>query len=95
MKKLTWFYLPGCPYCAMADRALRELRAENPDYAAVELEAVDETADPARAARYDYYFTPTFFLGEEKLYEARPGTLYPSMLKNVRRALDAAREQKA
>ena len=32
MKKLTVFYLENCPYCVKAQKALKELKAENPAY---------------------------------------------------------------
>lgn len=70
--KLTVFVLPGCPYCAQARELIAELRAENPAYAAIELDVIDESAESALADRYDYYRVPSFFIGEEKLYEASP-----------------------
>lgn len=70
--KLTAFILPGCPYCRQARELIAELRGEHPEYAAVEIETIDESAEPQLADRYDYYRVPSFFLGEEKLYEAKP-----------------------
>ena len=29
MKKLTYFYLPGCPHCRLANRCLEDLCAED------------------------------------------------------------------
>ena len=70
--KLTEFVLAGCPYCSMAKGVLDELRAERPELSAIEIEIIDESRDPERADRYDYYRVPSFFLGELKLYEASP-----------------------
>lgn len=67
--KLTYFILGGCPYCRQADNWLKELRAENPDFAAIEIETIDEGRQHALAKSYDYYFVPTFYLGREKLHE--------------------------
>lgn len=67
--KLTYFVLGGCPYCRQADNWLKELRAENPDFAAVEIETIDEGRQPVLADSYDYYYVPTFYLGREKLHE--------------------------
>ncbi len=69
MQKLTLFYLPHCPHCQLALRLYRELCQENPAYAAVELELVDESREKARAERYDYWYVPCFYMGEEKLHE--------------------------
>ncbi len=70
--KLTEFILPGCPYCRQAAELLEELRAEESAFREIEIEIVDESAESALADRYDYYRVPSFFLGEEKLYEASP-----------------------
>ena len=55
MAKLTYFYLPSCPHCRLAARCIEELCAEDPRYADVEIERVDESAEKARAAKYDYW----------------------------------------
>ena len=70
--KLTGFMLRRCPYCLQARELLGELCDERPERAAIEIEWIDEAAQPALAERYDYYRVPSFFLGEEKLYEADP-----------------------
>ena len=70
--KLTAFILPGCPYCIQARELITELCAGHPEYAAIGIEWIDESAEPQLADRYDYYRVPSFFLGEEKLYEASP-----------------------
>ena len=90
MAKLTVFYLTGCPYCANAKRALAELCAETPAYAAVELDWLEEREHAATAEQYDYYYVPSVFLGAEKLYEAQPGERYEDCRANLRRCLDRA-----
>ena len=42
---------------------------EHPEYGAVEMEIIDETRNPEIAEKWDYYYVPTYFLGEEKLHE--------------------------
>jgi glutaredoxin len=69
MKKLTYFYLPNCPHCRIANRCIEELCAEDECFSGVEIERVDESAEKARAAKYDYWYVPCFFLGTEKLHE--------------------------
>ena len=90
MKKITFFYLEKCPYCKQARRALDELKAEDAKYGTVDMEWVEESQRPDVADRYDYYSVPTMFLGDEKLYEAKPGEKYEECMANVRRVLDAA-----
>ena len=70
--KLTAFILPRCPYCLQMRELLEELRAERPELSSIEIEFIDEAAQPALADRHDYYRVPSFFLGGEKLYEASP-----------------------
>ena len=89
MQELIMFHRNDCGYCHKAKRALEELYAENPAYAAVPLTMIEETEQPAVAERYDYYHVPAIFAGEKKLYEAQPGESYDEIKANVRRALDA------
>lgn len=89
MKKLTLFYLENCPYCINARRALAELVQEEPAYGQVPVEWIEESRQPQLAERYDYYYVPTIYDGEEKLYEANPTESYADCKKNVRAALDA------
>jgi len=90
MEKLTMFYLENCPYCRNARRALDALRAEKPEYEAVCIDMVEESREPAKAEKYDYYYVPTIFMGGRKLYEATPGESYEACMAQVRAALDAA-----
>ena len=70
--KLTAFILSSCPYCLQAGELIEELYAERPELASIEIDYIDEADEPELAERYDYYRVPSFFLGEEKLYEADP-----------------------
>lgn len=90
MKKLTIFHLDHCPYCRAARRAVEALKAENPAYADVPVEWVEETRHPEIVRNYDYYYVPTVFLDGEKLYEARPGDSDSVILERMRAAFEAA-----
>ena len=90
MKNLTVFYMEGCPYCRNARRALEELIAEKPAYKGIPVEWVDENKHPERTEGRDYYYVPTFFFGEEKLYEAHPGDDYAFIHEQVKKALEYA-----
>ena len=70
MKKVLYFHLDTCPYCKQADSVLAELIAENPEYAAVEFEKVNEYEHPEIADQYDYYANPSMFIDGEKIYES-------------------------
>ena len=47
--KLTAFILPRCPYCLQMRELLEELRAERPELSSIEIEFIDEAAQPALA----------------------------------------------
>ena len=89
-KKLTILHLDNCPYCHKARRALDELCEENPAYRGVAVEWIEEARESEAASRYaDYYYVPTIYAGEEKLYEAHPGDDYETIKAAVKAALDA------
>ena len=67
--KVLYFKIKSCPFCIQADWWLRELVAENPKYADVEFETIDEREHAALADSYGYYYVPTFFAGRKKLHE--------------------------
>ncbi|MBO6137178.1 MAG: glutaredoxin [Lachnospiraceae bacterium] len=92
MKKITYFYLESCPYCQNARKAMDELKEENPDYAKIEMDWIEEERQPDLAKVYNYYYVPTMFIGANKLYEAKPGQTYDEIMTEVRKVFDAALE---
>lgn len=93
MRKVTCFHLQNCPYCKQAKKVLADLIAENPAYKEVTIEWIEEREEPDIAAKYDYYYVPSMFIGQEKLYEARPLESYDACRANVKTVLDAAMAQ--
>ena len=90
MKKVLAFRLEGCPYCAQAMKAVKELASEDEKYSAVSIEWVEENEHPEISAKYDYYRVPTMFVDGVKVYEAHPSESYEECKANVRRVLDEA-----
>lgn len=84
MQKLTYFKLASCPYCRECDRFLEALKAEHPAYKDIEIEVIDEGKHPDIAEKYDYYYVPTFFMGDKKLHEGA------STMAKIKAVLDAA-----
>ncbi len=72
MKEITYFYLASCPYCRQADRIIADLIKENPQYAAVPVNKIEETRNPEISNKYDYYYVPCLWIGNEKLHEGVP-----------------------
>jgi len=93
MKKVTYFHLATCPYCKQADRAIEELIAEHPEYAAVEFERINEYEHPEIADQYDYQCNPCMFIGKEKIYEShlfeKPEECRMHVEEVLKRALEA------
>lgn len=89
-KKITFFYMNGCPYCRNANIAIEELIQENPEYADIEIERIDEQNPPAGISGYDYYYVPSMFIGKEKIYEAQPGQQYDEIKEHVREVFERA-----
>ncbi|HOP12283.1 MAG TPA: thioredoxin family protein [Oscillospiraceae bacterium] len=69
MKELTYFYLAGCPFCYSADRMLKELSEENPEFAKISIKKIEERENSALADQYDYYYVPCLWMGNRKLHE--------------------------
>lgn len=86
------FYLKNCPFCKRALRYIEELQMEYPELAAVEIDLVEESEQVEEAARYDYYYVPTLYIGEEKVHE---GGIYPDEMEALlRRALQEEKQNK-
>ena len=92
MKKITFFYLESCPYCQNARKAMDELKEENPDYAKIEMDWIEEEKQPDLAKVYNYYYVPTMYIGADKLYEAHPGQTFDEIKTEVKKVFDAAVE---
>ncbi|EHO86230.1 hypothetical protein HMPREF0380_00522 [Eubacterium infirmum F0142] len=90
MKKLTFIYLKGCPYCKKAMKAFDALLNANDEYKKVAIDAVEEGENPDRIASLDYYHVPTYYIGDDKLFEASPGDSYEVIEAATKKALEAA-----
>ena len=86
MKKITMFMFQSCPYCKEALRFMDELYAQDEAYKTIELEMIDERINPEIADKYDYYYVPTYYVGDKKLHEGA------ASLESIRRVFDAALE---
>ncbi len=72
MKKILMFTMERCPYCMRARRWMEELEVENPGYAKLEIEIIDELEQPELADTYDYWYVPTYYVDGVKLHEGVP-----------------------
>ncbi|MBQ9420413.1 MAG: glutathione S-transferase N-terminal domain-containing protein [Lachnospiraceae bacterium] len=90
MKTVKLFHLNGCPYCRQAFRALDELKKENAAYGEVPINMYEEYEDAEVVAKHDYYYAPTMYIGDDKIYEAHPGESYAECKAQVKKVLDQA-----
>ena len=88
-KKILAFYIDGCPYCRQARKAVDELTHET-QYAGIQIEWVNENQHPEISERYDYYYVPTMFVDDVKIYEAKRGESYEECRENVKRVFDSS-----
>lgn len=73
-----------------AMKAFDALLDANEEYKKVEIDAVEESENPDRIASLNYYHVPTYYIGDEKLFEASPGDSYEIIEAATKKALDAA-----
>lgn len=91
MKKIILIKMQGCPYCEQAYKAIAELKAEDKNFAAIEIEMIDENLQAESAEKFsDYYYVPSMYVDNKKIYEAHPGESYSECLANVRKVFRAA-----
>lgn len=74
MKRIQLFYLKGCPFCRKALAYIEAVREAHPELADLQIELIEESEEPERAAQYDYYYVPTFYIDGRKEHE---GAIYP------------------
>lgn len=72
MKEIKMFMMATCPHCRRANELMDEIFAERPEYKNIPLKKIDETKEADYASKFDYYYVPTFYVGDEKLHEGVP-----------------------
>ena len=89
MKKIVCFHLDDCPYCHKAKKAFKELINENPKWAEVPVEWVEESKEkPTELKNFNYYYVPTIYVGNDKVYEASPSDDYNTIKSNILKAFE-------
>ncbi len=69
MKPITMFMMKTCPHCMRALAWMDEVKRDHPEYQALQITMIDEGEQPELAAKYDYYYVPTFYVGDQKAHE--------------------------
>ncbi len=68
MKELTVFILKRCHHCIRAKKFIETLQKQ-PEYEDIKITYIDERKERALAKEYDYYYVPSFYVGDIKLHE--------------------------
>ena len=90
MKDILMFYLDDCGYCRKAHQAMDELMEADPAYREIKITRVEESQQPEFADQFDYYATPTFYVGDQKIFEAHIGMSYEDIKAEVKQVLVTA-----
>lgn len=69
MKEIKMFMFESCPHCAKARKIISSLLDSDPEYKDIPLVIIDEKLQPEEADKYDYFYVPCFFVGDEKVHE--------------------------
>jgi thiol-disulfide isomerase/thioredoxin len=72
MKPIYMLITDWCPHCKRAFNWMEELVKENPSYLDLQIEIIDEEKEPEKAKRFDYYYVPTYYVGDVKVHEGVP-----------------------
>ena len=79
MKEIQLFYLKSCPHCTQAIKILDAYLKED-CYKNLKIVRIEESERPDYANQFDYYYVPTFYVGEEKICE---GSLTEQQIEEV------------
>ncbi|SCJ50000.1 thioredoxin family protein [Neobittarella massiliensis] len=71
-RPVKMMYLESCPYCQQAFSMVEQLVAQHPEYGQVEIETVEESREPEKTKGLNYWYVPTYFVGDEKVLEGVP-----------------------
>ena len=61
--------MESCPYCQSARKWMREILSSDAKYTEIPLIIIDEVEEPEVAAKFDYYYVPTYYIGDIKVHE--------------------------
>ena len=69
ISKITMFTMESCPYCKSARKWMDEVLKSDAKYSEIPLTIIDEVEEPDVAAKFDYYYVPTYYIGDKKVHE--------------------------
>ena len=73
---------------AMVDKAIKELKTEDPKYAAAPFMRINIDLEGNDSHKYEMKNVPCIYAGKEKMFEYEPGMSYEDIKSAVGRAMD-------
>jgi len=61
--------MQSCPYCKNARKWMNEILESDVRYREIPMTIIDEVEEPEVAAKFDYYFVPTYYIDDKKIHE--------------------------
>ena len=61
--------MESCPYCKSARKWMNEIFESDVKYTEIPLIIIDEVEEPDLAAKFDYYYVPTYYIDDTKVHE--------------------------
>ncbi len=72
----------------MVDKAIKELKSEDPKYAAAPFMRINIDLEGNNSQKYEMKNVPCIYAGKEKMFEYEAGMSYEDVKKAVERAMD-------
>ena len=85
---LMYFATSKGEACEMADKAIKELKTEDPKYAAAPFMRINIDLEGNQSQKYEVKNVPCIYAGKEKVFEYTPDMGYEDIKAGVERAMD-------
>ncbi len=85
---LMYFATSTGEACEMADKAIKELKTEDPKYAAAPFMRINIDLEANQSQKYEVKNVPCIYAGKEKMFEYEAGMSYEDIKAAIARAMD-------
>ena len=85
---LMYFATSKGEACEMADKAIKELKTEDPKYAAAPFMRINIDLEGNQSQKYEVKNVPCIYAGKEKMFEYEAGMSYEDIKAAIARAMD-------
>ena len=85
---LMYFATSTGAACEMVDKAIRELKTEDPKYAAAPVMRINIDLEANQTQKYEVKNVPCIYAGKEKMFEYEEGMAYEDVKAAIARAMD-------